>query len=644
MDDAPAVPQQGSAGQPSSRRKACDLCVTKKIKCDRLKPVCSNCKLYSTRCSTSLIRRRANPPKPRPRPVEAADASVVNNDTQPLGARVERIERQLEGFLNSSASNHSHGNAAATNHSTGGESSLNSDNLGSDHGSQFHEISLIVPEPIPDALPLPPRDAITPLIDHYFDHRNSAIPIFHRPTFMRMLNDWYQRPTDRDRSTWAAIQITMALGLNTPKPGVVEHEPESMAMANHCLKNAQSAVTELVTLDRGILAIQVLLGIIHIFENCSDPGPASVLIGTAVRLAHRLEMHAAASREFFTPEEIEQRSRVFWITYSFDKDISLRAKIPSFQLDADIDIPLPMPEPADGIGVIWTECGRYSFNFHRMQVELAYIEGKISDLLHSNRSRHLKRDERQRRAAGLGAMLDQWYSRVHPSFRVDAAASTLGPTQLLLMTKLYHCYLLANICTHGVFSQASQWMERINSVDEAAADEFCRYRDNNAPTLVRANLEPPLPSQWDKCLELSRNCMILFQKGLPENVLCCAHFTSLIILLDQMAQYPSHPFVAIDEALTAKSLALYRKARSMVAKRSKIHAIGAAIFELERQAAAAVAAYRSRSEDDVGFSATTDPEMSLFLENQGYHPFGDMAEDPEGPFRFTFGDVLPTED
>lgn len=45
--------------------KACDLCFTKKIKCDMLKPVCSNCVLYQSECRTSIIRRKPNAAKAR---------------------------------------------------------------------------------------------------------------------------------------------------------------------------------------------------------------------------------------------------------------------------------------------------------------------------------------------------------------------------------------------------------------------------------------------------------------------------------------------------------------------------------------------------------------------------------------------------
>jgi hypothetical protein len=37
--------------------KACELCFKKKIKCDMLKPKCSNCCLYQAECRSSLQRR-----------------------------------------------------------------------------------------------------------------------------------------------------------------------------------------------------------------------------------------------------------------------------------------------------------------------------------------------------------------------------------------------------------------------------------------------------------------------------------------------------------------------------------------------------------------------------------------------------------
>lgn len=51
---------------------ACDLCFKKKIKCDMVQPVCSNCILYKTECRTSIIRRKGPGPKVKaPQPLAA---------------------------------------------------------------------------------------------------------------------------------------------------------------------------------------------------------------------------------------------------------------------------------------------------------------------------------------------------------------------------------------------------------------------------------------------------------------------------------------------------------------------------------------------------------------------------------------------
>lgn len=58
---------------------ACDLCFTKKIKCDQLEPRCSNCVLYKTQCCHTIIRHRVNPPKPRSEPRIVQKQTAVNS-------------------------------------------------------------------------------------------------------------------------------------------------------------------------------------------------------------------------------------------------------------------------------------------------------------------------------------------------------------------------------------------------------------------------------------------------------------------------------------------------------------------------------------------------------------------------------------
>jgi hypothetical protein len=166
---------------------------------------------------------------------------------------------------------------------------------------------------------LPPRAQWLPHIDQFFNYFNLLIPIFHRPTFMGMFNDWYDNPHGQNEASWGAIQVVVALGLHAPMGGPVYGNPSDVSVANRCLKNAQAVVAGLVTRDQDLLGIQVLLGIAFLLGDSSDLGPSSVVVGAAVRLAHRMELQSLSSRRLLTLAEAEQRSRVFWITYTLDK-------------------------------------------------------------------------------------------------------------------------------------------------------------------------------------------------------------------------------------------------------------------------------------------------------------------------------------
>ena len=166
---------------------------------------------------------------------------------------------------------------------------------------------------------LPDRKDILPIIEHYFQKANCIIPLFDQFSFMQLFNDWYTIPASRTRVNWAAIQVVLALGLRTAGSKAGELCPNSVKMADAYLNEAQSALPELVTRDGDILGLQVLLGIVFLLQYSSDQKPASVVIVSAMRLVHRLELHSTLSAQHRTSEEATQRSRVFWIAYALDK-------------------------------------------------------------------------------------------------------------------------------------------------------------------------------------------------------------------------------------------------------------------------------------------------------------------------------------
>ncbi|KAI9150365.1 NADH-dependent flavin oxidoreductase nadA [Paramyrothecium foliicola] len=692
----PAVPPTSSrpdaaeANRPG-RRKACDLCFTKKIKCDMLKPVCSNCKLYKAQCRTSIIRRKANPPRPRPisdAPAQSgtlissddvtshattSNASRAPSEKQAMEDRLARIERQLQQVLDvaasfgaqSSSSNEasngppppqrerSDNSARSTSRpavNPGGASSSSTTDSGSSfHASTdgglnqepgfydynsfegFEPYGLDTVAVSTDEFAMPPMHELMPVVDHYFTTFNSVVPLFHQQTFMRMINSWFDRPGTRHKASWAAIQIVAAIGMRMPRTGQGDVGHDRITYANCCLRNAQSVVSELVNREDDLLGIQVLLGIVVLFQNSADSRPASVIIATAVRLAHRLQLHSNASRLYFSPEEAEQRSRVFWIAYALDKPASVT---PSVQLDADIDIPLPPMAPADGVGLIWTLDGRYHLNYHRQRTELAHISGKVFDLLYSNRAARMRGVERQRTVARLTGMLSNWYERLPAAFYIDNVASTLGSWELLEMTKLLHTYLLAYIMANGLYSHNSQWVRQLSSSGRAAIQDLAIAKGPDGNLRLQEH-DAPQPGAWEKCVDLSRSCMKLYQYNVPTDSLIwqssCAHFSSLVVMLGNLCMHPRHPSAAEDQDLTAKAAHHFDSTFDLF-KFPACRGLRAIVQELMEKAQAAVAESQNGPVEDglTGGDASAGGFMPFPVQLEPFPYLGDIGVNNSG--------------
>jgi hypothetical protein len=174
----------------------------------------------------------------------------------------------------------------------------------------FQEVQL-------EDLRLPPLEEILPAIEHYFNVSYVIVPLFDQLSFMQMLNRWYNQPATRDKIAWAAIQTVVAMGLRTPVNGVTDSNRTDRA--RYYLRNVQTVVSELVGREEDLMGIRILLGLIGLFQNSSNQNPASVLIGAAMRLAHRLRLHARDSAQYFSEDEVRQRDQVFWIAYTTDK-------------------------------------------------------------------------------------------------------------------------------------------------------------------------------------------------------------------------------------------------------------------------------------------------------------------------------------
>lgn len=518
-----------------------------------LKPACSNCLLYNVRCSTTAIRRRAAPNVA----TTLAAANIINTaetsqassaiDGDSLEARLARIEAKLDKL-------------GDTSNATPPEQLLGSTS-GQDKGTAVLSPGLTLSQADLDVLrrrdehSIPPLTEVLPVVEDYFRDFNFALPLFRQQDFMRMLYEFYseREKTKESGAVWAAINVVLAIGYRTRN---VECNDITVIFDDRkvkkCIDNAQRELDGLVTREDDTLGVQVLLGLVVLFQTNTDQKPASVLISTAVRLAHRLSLHTKSSASKFPPEIARHRSNIFWICYSLDKDVSLRGRIPSIQNDEDVDLDLPGTELGDEDNYLSTVNGCSGFNYLRARVQLAYIEGKVYDYLLSNRSMKLSREAREERVSHLTRLLDQWLQAMPASLQLERITQTLETAPLTHVVFLYHTYLMCSTSLLGLYSYEAPWIKAISKSSSEALHHF----DNQAHVCMR-NHHPVRPGSWALCVSTSRECLKLLDtesySGCNLWLNSCAYFSAFVVLLANIVYFPSHELVDYDRRLTLRT-------------------------------------------------------------------------------------------
>jgi hypothetical protein len=395
-------------------------------------------------------------------------------------------------------------------------------------------------------LMVPPLEEIAHVVDHFFNDFNTVTPLFCRASFMVMLGAFYNNPMSRNKAAWAAIQIVIAIGYRTPNSNGIPLGVERSQRANAHLQSAQTVMSDLSTRQEDMLGVQVLLGMVILFMNSSDYKPAAVIVGNAIRLAYQLGLHEAESPKHGPPVEAEQRGRVFWIAYYLDRvglslykttwfliqessqGLSLRTKTPPAITDNDIDVSLPSSDPGDGSGLIWIPGGNNHMHYFRSQIDLAHIEGKIFELLHSNRGSKVRGAEREDRIQHLQGLLNEWYGRIPPLFQVENVVSTLDTCGIMRLTRLFHEYQLAVLNLHSVYNtHDAEWVQRLCTATSAEGGDFSAiFQQLMAP--CKWDRPPPSKEGWEECVTISRSCMKLFHNAFPiENVIWYVQYRSL---------------------------------------------------------------------------------------------------------------------
>ncbi|KAL1640859.1 hypothetical protein SLS58_006474 [Diplodia intermedia] len=247
----------------------------------------------------------------------------------------------------------------------------------------------------------------------FFACVNRLLPLYHEETFMKQL---YENVSGASESAgWlASINTVLALGhISRMRGTFIPQEQEKEAWKY--MKNAMAIQSELPALDFDLLSVQALIGmtIFLLITSCNSQMP-SMMLATAIRVAQGIGLHINCDDPRTSETDKEQRRRVFWIAYIFDRELSLRTGRAPVHSDTDTSVPLPSSsgDAAD------------ASNLFRARARFARLQGAIYTRLYADAAWARPRAAVLAAVAALDAELEAWRVSLPVSLRPDQPTMT----------------------------------------------------------------------------------------------------------------------------------------------------------------------------------------------------------------------------
>lgn len=224
--------------------------------------------------------------------------------------------------------------------------------------------STAIPRNRPRPLPcqFPPRPVAEQLLEIYFQQANPQFPILFRPTFINI----FHRLCDRVETEGSASPENYAHGNGGLTPDRVQHSADLyFAFMCFAIASAMSQSSEnmperyhasaMQHLDALFMSVSfsnnrldglkgVLLLAVYSMMRPGIPGVWYV-VGAALRLAVDLGLHnesAQKADKHWDPVQLDERRRLFWCTYSVDRQVSVYLGRPFGIADDAIKVPFPL--------------------------------------------------------------------------------------------------------------------------------------------------------------------------------------------------------------------------------------------------------------------------------------------------------------
>jgi hypothetical protein len=339
---------------------------------------------------------------------------------------------------------------------------------------------------------MPPMHEALSVARKYLSTWNSIMPLFDPQATLQSIRDWYQHPHLRDTTTWALLSVVLALGEHMNGRCGAKMQRKTAVYVSR----AQSVLTNLLLGPASLSTVQIVVGLALMFQANIDFKPAAILIATGLHLAHSLGLHREGLVTDWGVPPVDsatakQQTRVFWVAYIVDRELSMQSSHVPIQRDNDIGCALPpltIPaqpgEPdadADQTGFFFPG-GHDSFikdgitqapppppfSYFRAHVQLAQVQGQIYDLMRSVAGQMSSNEERAQGISAMTGLMDSCAGHV--------PIPPAGQKQPVWQLKALGLFYTRRIWCRVALSQASlwdaQWMGKLESLasgKEAAA-------------------------------------------------------------------------------------------------------------------------------------------------------------------------------
>ncbi|GJN76325.1 hypothetical protein PLICBS_010437 [Purpureocillium lilacinum] len=364
--------------------QACDRCRSKKIRCDGVRPTCSQCANVGFECRTSdKLSRRAFP----------------RGYTESLEERVRQLEcevRELKDLLDEKdekidmlsamhGSHHRRPSITSASNSVSSPESSKESHPAKEDTFRVHETPLLLgvensdsyfmgassgralitsfkrklqetgrpcndfnpeaflhvqgcppltTEEVDQAAKVPPRLFSDRCVNVFFQEWAPLFPVLHKPTFLRIYEEFVADP-EKVRCNNKVAQLYLVFSI----AGLSSESPDYQQLAA-CEKQWTKALDSL-QYESTMSTLQCFILALLYCTMRADNKRLQHYKSVAVGLSHRLGLHQSQKRFSFGALTLETRKKVFWTLYTLDCFTSATLGLPKLFKEDDIQVEYP---------------------------------------------------------------------------------------------------------------------------------------------------------------------------------------------------------------------------------------------------------------------------------------------------------------